>query len=112
MCRSAETVIQASLSCASALDATTPTRRHIITVELLKLRYDLINQDKQNFFLRTIRQLLDRNETKQKALAYLAEWGSNFWQETEYRTKEFTRKLETDLSANAKLDAKYIQLGS
>lgn len=63
--------------------------RHIITVELLKLKYGITNQERQNSFLQKIGQLLDRNETKRKALKYLSDWGSHFWEETEYRTKEF-----------------------
>lgn len=86
--------------------------RHIITVELLRVKYGITNQQKQGFFLQTISQVLGRNETKKKALKYLTEWGSHFWEETEYRTKEFVRKLETDLKASAKLDAKYIALGA
>jgi len=86
--------------------------RHIITVELLKLKYGITNQEKQNFFLKKIGQMFDRNETKTKALKYLSDWGSRFWEETEYRTKEFVRKLETDLKGAVKIDAKYIALGA
>jgi hypothetical protein len=49
---------------------------------------------------------------KARAIRYLQEWGNKFWQETEYRTKEFTRKLEKDLSASAKIDAGRIALGA
>lgn len=31
------------------------------------------------------------------ALDYLKEWGDSFWQETDYRVKEVTNKLEKDL---------------
>jgi hypothetical protein len=37
---------------------------------------------------------------------------NQFWTETEYRTKEFTRKLETQLSGSVKVDAKYLHLGA
>jgi len=87
--------------------------RHIITVELLKLRYDITNADKQNEFLDRIKYMLSRNKVREKALRYLNEWGDKFWEETAYRTKEFTRKLETDLSASAKVNvAEYLQLGA
>jgi hypothetical protein len=86
--------------------------RHIITVELLKLRYNITNEDKQYEFLDKIRYFLTRNKSREKALAYLQNWGNQFWQETEYRTKEFTKKLETDLKANLKLDTKIVDAGA
>jgi hypothetical protein len=86
--------------------------RHIITVELLRLKYGITNQERQVGFLVKIGQVLGRNETKKKALKYLSDWGSHFWEETEYRTKEFVRKLETDLKGSVKLGAQYIALGA
>jgi Cdc6-like AAA superfamily ATPase len=86
--------------------------RHILTVELLKLRYDITNQTKQNEFLERMRGILTRNVARQRALKYLSDWGDQFWTETDYRTKEFTRKLETQLSAAVKIDAHYLNLGA
>jgi hypothetical protein len=87
--------------------------RHIITVELLRLRYDITNADKQTEFLDRIKYMLSKNKAREKALRYLNEWGDKFWEETAYRTKEFTHKLETDLSASAKVNfAQYLQLGA
>jgi hypothetical protein len=86
--------------------------RHIITVELLKLRYNITNSESQTHFLSSLGQLFSRDKTKKKALDYLTKWGSQFWTETEYRTKEFTRKLETDLTASAKVDTSFIHLGA
>ncbi|OKO75128.1 hypothetical protein AC629_34390 [Bradyrhizobium sp. NAS80.1] len=86
--------------------------RHILTVELLKLRYEITNQNKQNEFLERLRGILTRNVARQRALKYLSDWGDQFWTETDYRTKEFTRKLETQLSAAVKVDAHYLNLGA
>lgn len=86
--------------------------RHIFAVELLRMRYGITNEDKQSEFMDRIKHYLQRNRARQKALKYLADWGDKFWEETAYRTKEFTRKLETDLSASAKVDAKYLQMGA
>ncbi len=86
--------------------------RHILTVELLKLRYEITNSSKQHEFMERMHALFTRNVGKQRALKYLSEWGDQFWTETEYRTKEFTRKLETQLSGSVKCDAKYLQLGA
>jgi hypothetical protein len=86
--------------------------RHIITVELLKLRYRITNSDGQTNFLTSLGGLFSRDASKKKALEYLTNWGSQFWTETEYRTKEFTRKLETELSASAKAKASFMSLGA
>ncbi len=86
--------------------------RHILTVELLKLRYEINNAENQNLFLDRLANIFARDRVKERALKYLKEWGDQFWEETEYRTKEFTRKLEKDLTASANIDAKYITLGA
>lgn len=86
--------------------------RHIITVEVLKMRYDITNQAKQNDFMEGMRRLFIKDKVKERALKYITDWGDRFWEETEYRTKEFTRKLEADLAGSAKIDAKYLALGA
>jgi DNA-binding phage protein len=86
--------------------------RHTITVELLKLRFNITNEERQVHFYDYIRKLVVRDRAKERALAYLSEWGSKFWTETEYRTTEFTHKLENDLRASAKLHSHAIGLGA
>ncbi|WP_333631513.1 P-loop ATPase, Sll1717 family [Agrobacterium cavarae] len=86
--------------------------RHILTVELLKMRYEIKNAENQRFFLDRLGELFSRDRVKERALKYLREWGDHFWEETEYRTKEFTRKLETDLKASAKAAVSFVSLGA
>lgn len=86
--------------------------RHILTVELLRKKFEILNEGKQGEFLALIANIFSRDKSKEKALKYLEQWGSKFWQETEYRTKEFTTKLEADLRATAKIDSTYINLGA
>ncbi|OCJ65010.1 hypothetical protein A6U97_11965 [Agrobacterium tumefaciens] len=86
--------------------------RHILTVELLKMRYEINNAEKQRFFLDRLGELFTRDRVKERALKYLREWGDQFWEETEYRTKEFTRKLETDLKASATAALSFVSLGA
>lgn len=86
--------------------------RHILTVELLKMRYEINNAERQRFFLDRLGELFSRDKVKERALRYLREWGDQFWEESEYRTKEFTRKLETDLKASAKIEASFVTLGA
>jgi len=86
--------------------------RHIITVELLKLRFDITNEDAQHNFYTLIKNLVARDRAKERALKYLSDWGSKFWTETEYRTTEFTKKLENDLRGSLKVHAQAIELGA
>ena len=86
--------------------------RHILTVELLRKKFEILNENKQSEFLYKITSIFSRDRSKERALKYLKEWGSRFWEETEYRTKEFTTKLESELKANAKFDTKYLSLGA
>src|SRR5262249_52872165 len=86
--------------------------RHIFTVELLKRKFEILNEEKKAEFLSFIRNVFTRDKNKERALAYLEKWGSEFWKETEYRTKEFTTKLETELKASAQISADVIRAGA
>ena len=51
--------------------------------------------------------LLPSNKVKQNALKYLLDWGESFWKETDYRVKEVTEKLETDIKRNLSAAGKF-----
>ena len=72
--------------------------RHVLTVELLRKKLKLTESNHPNFLDR-LTQIFDRDKKKGAAIKYLQEWGSHFWEETEYRVKEFVRKLENSLIA-------------
>ncbi|MDP2180725.1 MAG: hypothetical protein Q8K19_19665 [Methylicorpusculum sp.] len=73
--------------------------RHILTIELLKLRYDLKSkQDSQNI-LSKLTCLVIRDPVKEEALSYFKEWGEKFWLDTDQQLKEVTEKLSRDLKA-------------
>lgn len=74
--------------------------RHVLTVELLKYRYDLRTPEKSDSFLASLFGKIKNDRSKEKAIEYLREWGEKFWDETEYRVKEITTKVETDLTAS------------
>lgn len=71
--------------------------RHIITVELLKTRYKINDEKSKKSFIQQMFEKFVVDKKKQKAIEYLIEWGESFWKETEYRIKEVTTKLESDL---------------
>jgi hypothetical protein len=73
--------------------------RHVFTVELIKKRYDIRTESAKKGFVEKIKEVVIRDRKKERALKYLEQWSSSFWQETEYRIKEITQKVEEDLKA-------------
>lgn len=73
--------------------------RHVFTVEILKKHFQIDSEDaKRNF----IQKFFDsfKGQKQRDALQYLEDWGKKFWKETEYRIKEVTSKLESDIKTN------------
>lgn len=79
--------------------------RHILTIELLKLRYDLRSESDNNSFLSRINGWVQRDEIKKRALDYFSEWGDKFWLETDEQLRELTTKFTNDV--RAQLGSKY-----
>ena len=84
--------------------------RHVFCVEILKERFRIDTDDRKKAFLERLWRLIPRSKKHEKALAYLRDWGESFWQETEYRIKEITTKLEEGLQDA--IAASLPQLGS
>ncbi len=82
--------------------------RHILTVELLKLRYSLRSEEENTSFLNRINQWVDRDSVKKRALDYFSEWGDRFWLETDEQLKELTTKFTKDIKA--KLGSKFKEI--
>jgi len=90
--------------------------QHVFCVELIKEKYQIHNEQRQLDFWSRCKEYFDRDKNKAKAkedaLRYLEHWGRNFWEETTTRVKEFTNKLESELSADANVDLTTIKLGA
>lgn len=84
--------------------------RHVLTVELLKQKYKIDNERAKRSFLSRIQDLLSRSKKKEKALKYLMEWGEEFWEETEYRIKEITNKIEKDLKGSLGVQLSHVKM--
>lgn len=82
--------------------------RHVFAVELIKARYGMQTETDTRSFLQTLLDRVRRNKPKARAVNYLVEWGGSFWQDTEYRIKEVTTKLETQVKSS--LGAKLLPL--
>jgi hypothetical protein len=74
--------------------------RHVFAVELIKTRFNIVNERTRDSFLIQIRDRILGKKARQDALQYLIKWGESFWKETDYRVKEVTSKLEQDLGAS------------
>ena len=90
--------------------------QHVFCVELIKEKYQIHNEQRQQDFWTKCLEYFARDKNKAKAkedaLRYLEQWGSNFWEETSKRVQEFASKLESELSADANVDLKTIKLGA
>lgn len=70
--------------------------KHVFVVELLKSFFKI--EDSNNTkFSNFLVGIFNQDKRKERGVQYLKRWGEEFWQETEYRIKEFTSKLESDL---------------
>lgn len=74
--------------------------RHILIMELLKLRHDIKSESDTNNFFSAILSRLKKDEIKRKALEYFREWGDKFWIDTDAHLREITLKLERDTKAS------------
>jgi hypothetical protein len=92
--------------------------RHIFTVEVLTSCFKNLDDAQDKSLLDRITSLFSGNSRNDKemkeAVKYLQEWGSTFWQETEFRVKEITKKIESELSATlrAKLGTDEVGIGA
>jgi hypothetical protein len=75
--------------------------RHVITVEILNRFFSQYVTDDSSSPYDWLRKLFigeSRSEKKaQELIGYLEKWGERFWNETEYRVKEITAKIEREL---------------
>lgn len=80
--------------------------RHIFTVEVLRRFFESPGESSSESFLVRLRRFFAGPSREDKeisqAITYLEKWGSSFWNETEYRVKEITQKVEKALETAAK----------
>lgn len=84
--------------------------RHLLTVELLKLRYDLKTEKDGRGVLSKLADIVERDPIKKEALSYFNGWGSKFWLDTDQQLKEVTEKLSNDLKAGFESDLQGIDI--
>ena len=84
--------------------------RHVLTVEVLRKHFESHpNNEKEgfwNYFIERFSNQTRKDKEAKQAVQYLREWGEKFWEETEYRVKEITTKMENDLTNQLGVDLK------
>jgi hypothetical protein len=87
--------------------------RHVLSTELLKFHFKLNTEDKtKNWLSNLLPSIKVKDQAKERAIKYINEWGDKFWQETEYRIKEITQKLESDIRAEVGVDISKINFSA
>lgn len=79
--------------------------RHILIIELVRLRYNIKNEEDNDSFFRGLIDWFKKDEVKKKAIGYFRDWGDKFWLDTDEHLKEITNKLERETKAS--LGSKY-----
>lgn len=79
--------------------------RHILTVELLKLRYNLRSETQCKTFWSRFNRWTQKDSIKTRALEYFSEWGNKFWLETDEQLKELTTRFTENVQSQ--LGTKY-----
>ncbi len=73
--------------------------KHLLVVELLKKKFNIVNEDAHRDFMRNVRSLLYKKDRyKEQAIDYLEQWGNKFWLTTEQRIHELTNRVESTLT--------------
>ena len=86
--------------------------KHIFIVEILKKHFDLYSEEDKIKAFDEVRYNILRKKAHLEAFEYLNTWGTTFWETTEDRIKEITKKIETDLKASADISIHdFIKMG-
>lgn len=85
--------------------------RHIIILELLKLRYDFSSFSSQSSIFKNFLNWFKDNDER-KAYEYFQQWGDKFWLETDEQLKQITSKLENETKATLGINSSIIKAGA
>ena len=79
--------------------------RHVLTVEILSHHFEHSSEPSKSL-LERLRALCmgpsKHDNDMRQAVQYLEDWGKTFWKDTEFRVKEITSRVETQLNAELK----------
>ena len=73
--------------------------RHVLVTEVVRNKFNLRDKNGLIRWFDSLVDRIDRDSARARALHYLRTWGESFWEETEVRLTEVTKKIESELSA-------------
>ncbi|MCX7144200.1 MAG: hypothetical protein NT123_24820 [Proteobacteria bacterium] len=69
--------------------------KHLLVVELLKKRFNIVNEDTQKSFISNMKSILyKRDRYKALAVEYLEEWGNKFWLTAEHYQRKLVESFQ------------------
>ncbi|MCW0399415.1 hypothetical protein NB688_002040 [Xanthomonas sacchari] len=74
--------------------------RHVLITEVVKRKFNLRDRNGLTRWFESLVDRIDRDSARARALSYLRAWGESFWEDTEVRLTEVTKKIESELSAS------------
>lgn len=87
--------------------------KHVLAVELIRFHFRLTTEERTKSWLSNLLpSLRTKDQSKERAITYIRDWGDKFWQETEYRVKEITERLESDIYSNIGIDSRALKAGA
>ena len=79
--------------------------RHVITIEILQRFFSQYVPDSDSLYDWLRKKFVGEKKSQKEAnelIGYLEKWGAKFWNETEYRVREITAKIEKELQGSLK----------
>jgi hypothetical protein len=83
--------------------------RHVLVVELLKLKKEFYDQESAKKWFAGIYNALNRNPKRQAALEYLTRFSAQFWLDTEKRVREVVQKIESTVEEQIGMKAEVLK---
>lgn len=74
--------------------------RHVLVTEVIRRKFSLRDRGGVARWFDSLLARVDRDSPRARALNYLKTWGDSFWEDTEVRFTEVTKKIESELSAS------------
>ncbi|QNE04286.1 hypothetical protein [Croceicoccus marinus] len=79
--------------------------RHVLVVELLKLKKEFYDADSARRWLTTIMDSFNKNPKRKAAVEYLTHFNGQFWLDTEKRIREVVDRIEGSLESSVGMKA-------
>lgn len=86
--------------------------RHVLVTEVVRKKFNLRDKNGLVRWFDSLVDRIDRDSARARALNYLRTWGESFWENTEVRLTEVTKKIESELSASLEGSALFAKLRS